>query len=160
MLRKIIVLVVLAVLLLLAAMAQQKATVYVTLWFDTEDYTSPEPDTIILPLCRILEKRGIRATFKLIGEKARDLERKGQKDVIEALARHDIGFHTTYHSQPPAVSAYLDRLDWDDGVEEFLRREDSGFRDTKRIFRRVPICYGQPGNSWAPQVFVSLRRWG
>jgi len=160
MLRKIIVLVVLAVLLLLAAMAQQKATVYVTLWFDTEDYTSPEPDTIILPLCRILEKRGIRATFKLIGEKARDLERKGQKDVIEALARHDIGFHTTYHSQPPAVSAYLDRLDWDDGVQEFLRREDSGFRDTKRIFRRVPICYGQPGNSWAPQVFVSLRRWG
>ena len=85
MLRKIIVLVVLAVLLLLAAMAQQKATVYVTLWFDTEDYTSPEPDTIILPLCRILEKRGIRATFKLIGEKARDLERKGQKEVIEAL---------------------------------------------------------------------------
>jgi len=158
--RKIVTLAVLAVLVLLAARAQQKAAVYVTLWFDTEDYTSPEPDTIILPLCRILEKRGIRATFKLIGEKARDLERKGQKDVIEALGRHDIGFHTTYHSQPPAVSAYLDRLDWDDGVEEFLRREESGFRDTKRIFRRVPICYGQPGNSWAPQVFGSLRRWG
>src|SRR6266545_6004982 len=121
--RKIIVLAVVAVPVLLAAVAQLKPSdspVYVALWFDTEDYTSPEPDTIILPLCRILEKRGIRATFKLIGEKARDLERKGQKDVLEALGRHDIGFHTTYHSQPPAVSAYLDRLDWDDGVEEFF----------------------------------------
>src|SRR5437667_11759279 len=105
MLRKIIVLVVLAVLLLLAAMAEQQATVYVTLWFDTEDYTSPEPDTIILPLCRILENRGIRATFKLIGEKARDREREGQQDVVEALAGHDLGIPPTHHSQPPAVSA-------------------------------------------------------
>src|SRR2546426_942754 len=160
MLRKIIVLVVLAVLLLLAAMAQQKATIYVTLWFDTEDYISPEPDTIILPLCRILEKRGIRATFKIIGEKARDLERKGQKDVLSALGRHDIGFHTTVHSQPPAIAAYMDRLDWEDGVDEFLRREERGFRDTQRIFGKTPVCYGQPGNSWAPQAYGALRRWG
>jgi len=136
------------------------ARVYVTLWFDTEDYTSPEPDSIILPLCQILEKHGIRATFKMIGEKCRDLERKGQKDVIKALSRQDIGFHTTYHSQPPAVTAYLDRLDWVEGVDEFARREEAGFNDTKRIFKRTPVCYGQPGNTWAPQVYGTLRRWG
>ena len=134
--------------------------VYVTLWFDTEDFTSPEPDSIILPLCRILEERGIRATFKLVGEKARDLERKKQTDVIRALERQDIGFHTTYHSQPPSVTAYEDRLDWGEGVSEFIRRERAGFDDTVRIFRRTPVCYGQPGNSWAPQVYAALRQWG
>jgi hypothetical protein len=49
------------------------APVYLPLWFDTEDYVSPEPDTIILPLCQILEKHSIRATFTMIGEKSRDL---------------------------------------------------------------------------------------
>jgi hypothetical protein len=136
------------------------AHIYVTLWFDTEDFTSPEPDSIILPLCQILEKQRIRATFKIVGEKARDLERKGQKDVIKALSRHDIGFHTTYHSLPPAVTAYLDRLDWTEGVDEFARREEPGFNETKRIFKRTPICYGQPGSAWAPQVYGTLRRWG
>jgi len=134
--------------------------VYVTLWFDTEDYTSPEADSIILPLCRILEQHGVRATFKLVGEKARDLERKGQNDVIHALSRQDVGFHTTYHSQPPAVTAYLDRMEWSEGADEFVRREEAGFNDTKRIFKRTPICYGQPGNTWAPQVYAGLRRWG
>ncbi len=133
--------------------------VYVTLWFDTEDFTSPEPDSIILPLCRMLEERSIRATFKLVGEKARDLERKKQTDVIRALERQDIGFHTTYHSLPPSVTAYEDRLDWSEGVNEFIRRERAGFDDTARIFHRTPVCYGQPGNSWAPQVYAALRQW-
>ena len=139
--------------------ASDSPPVYVTLWFDTEDYTSPEADTIILPLCRILEQHGIRATFKLVGEKARDLERKGQKDVIQALSGQDIGFHTTYHSQPPAVTAYLDHMGWNEGAEEFIRREEAGFNDTGRIFKRTPICYGQPGNTWAPQVYAALHRW-
>jgi hypothetical protein len=133
--------------------------VYIVLWFDTEDYTRTDPDTILLPLCEILERQGIRATFKMVGEKARQLEHRGQKDVIAALSRHDIGFHTTFHSLPPVPTAYLDRLDWSDGVEEFIRREEPGFLDTKRIFGRTPICYGQPGSAWAPQVFGALRRW-
>ncbi len=135
------------------------APVYVVLWFDTEDYTRTDPDTILVPLCRILENRGIRATFKMVGQKARNLEQRGQKDVIAALKRQDIGFHTTFHSLPPVPTAYLDRLDWSDGVAEFLRREDAGFQDTKRIFGRTPVCYGQPGSAWAPQVFGALHRW-
>src|SRR5438477_6822567 len=29
-----------------------------------------------------------------------------------------------------------------------------------RIFKQKPCCYGQPGNSWAPQAFPSLASWG
>ncbi len=134
--------------------------VYVTLWFDTEDWTLPGPDDLLLPLCEILEKHRIHATFKMVGEKVRGLERRGQGDVIRALARHDIGFHTTYHSIPPAVTAYLDHVDWLDGIDEFARREGAGFSEVKRVFKRTPVCYGQPGSTWAPQVYGALRRWG
>jgi hypothetical protein len=29
-----------------------------------------------------------------------------------------------------------------------------------RIFGKTPCCYGQPGNSWAPQSFGALHSWG
>lgn len=140
--------------------ARAGAPVYITLWFDTEDYVSPEPDRAILRLCQILEKHGVKATFKMIAEKARDLERKGQFDVIRALGKHDLGFHTQTHSQPPLIPQYLEHAGWEAGIEEFDARERGGIEDLKRIFKTVPLCYGQPGNSWAPQTYPALVRWG
>jgi hypothetical protein len=142
------------------APARAGAPVYVTLWFDTEDYVSPKPDQAILRLCQILQKHGVRATFKLIAEKARDLERKGQFDVIRALKNHDLGFHTQTHSQPPLIPQYLEYAGWEGGIEEFDARERGGVEDLKRIFGTQPLCYGQPGNSWAPQTYPVLVRWG
>src|SRR6516225_3707293 len=60
------------------------AKVYVVLWFDTEDYLSPHDDDASLHLANFLTAEGIRATFKVVGEKARVLERRGRTDVIEA----------------------------------------------------------------------------
>lgn len=142
------------------AHARGGAPVYITLWFDTEDYVSPEPDQAIPRLCQILEKHGVRATFKLIAEKARDLQRKGQFDVIRALKKHDLGFHTQTHSQPPLIPQYLEYAGWEGGIEEFDARERAGVADLKRIFNTPPLCYGQPGNSWAPQTYPVLVRWG
>jgi hypothetical protein len=34
-----------------------------------------------------------------------------------------------------------------EGALEFERREQPGVTDLKRIFRRQPVCYGQPGSS-------------
>src|SRR5207248_550684 len=67
--------------------------VNVIIWFDTEDYLLPADDDATKRLCEMLTERGIRATFKVVGEKARVLERRGRRDVIAALKRHDIGFH-------------------------------------------------------------------
>src|SRR5262249_6306360 len=78
-----------------------EATVNVILWFDTEDYLLPASDDAALRVASILSSRGIRATFKVVGEKARTLERRGRKDVIEALGRHDIGYHSNFHSVHP-----------------------------------------------------------
>src|SRR5205823_13127536 len=65
--------------------AAEKANVNVILWFDTEDYLLPADDDATKRLAEMLTQRGIRATFKLVGEKARVLERRGRRDVIAAL---------------------------------------------------------------------------
>src|SRR6266496_993197 len=67
------------------------AKVYVVLWFDTEDYILPASDDAALRLATFLKGEGIRGTFKVVGKKARTLERRGRKDVIAALAEHEIG---------------------------------------------------------------------
>jgi len=134
--------------------------VYVLLWFDTEDYILPQSDDAAKRLAVFLTQQGISATFKVVGEKARTLQRRQRQDVIGALARHDIGYHSNTHSQHPTVAEYEATLDWDQGVEEFTRRERPGFDDVARIFGKTPVAYGQPGASWAPQAFPALHKWG
>ena len=134
--------------------------VYVLLWFDTEDYILPQSDDAAKRLGVFLTQQGIPATFKVVGEKARALQRRQRQDVITALAQHDIGYHSNNHSQHPTVAEYEANLDWDSGVEEFTRRERPGFDDVAHIFRKAPVAYGQPGVSWAPQAFPALQKWG
>ena len=112
-------------------------------------------------VAEILSARGVRSTFKVVGEKARVLERRGRTDVIAALKRHDIGYHSNLHSVHPTPAEYLADTGWSDGVAEFARREGGGARDVMRVFG-VPFlsCYGQPGSSWAPQAFAALREIG
>jgi hypothetical protein len=134
--------------------------VYIVLWFDTEDYILPQSDDAAKRVAEILSRQGVRATFKVVGEKGRTLERRGRRDVIEALAQHEIGYHSNTHSQHPTVAEYESKLDWEEGAKEFTRRERAGFEDLRRIFGKAPTCYGQPGSSWAPQAFPALKTWG
>ena len=133
----------------------------VLLWFDTEDYLLPADDDAALRLATMLTERGIRATFKVVGEKARTLERRGRQDVIAALKKHAIGYHSNFHSVHPTPSEYLEECGFLEGIGEFVRHEAAGAQDVRRIFN-VPnlACYGQPGSSWAPQAIAALKRIG
>ncbi|MDB6032167.1 MAG: hypothetical protein JWM16_2505, partial [Verrucomicrobiales bacterium] len=53
----------------------------VILWFDTEDYLLPASDDAAKRVADLLRSKGIRATFKVVGEKARTLERRKRYDV-------------------------------------------------------------------------------
>src|SRR5437660_1706940 len=90
-----------------ASRGAESARVNVILWFDTEDYLLPADDDAAKRLAEILTKRDIRATFKVVGEKARVLEKRGRRDVIDALKKHDIGYHSNFHSVHPAPAEYL-----------------------------------------------------
>ena len=150
---------VLAILIAAATLAA-KGPVYVVLWFDTEDYIEPAADDAALRIATDLENLGVRATFKVVGEKARVLESRGRHDVIRALSRHDIGYHSNFHSFQPTPALYLRDMGWLDGAAEFDRRERPGVADIQRIFGIMPSCYGQPGSSWAPQTYRALLRMG
>ncbi|MGO9110900.1 MAG: hypothetical protein ACLP9L_16890 [Thermoguttaceae bacterium] len=138
--------------------AAQAGRVDVVLWFDTEDYLLPASDDAAKRLAELLSQREIRATFKVVGEKARVLERRGRTDVIAALRKHDIGYHSNLHSVHPAPAEYLSDCGLLDGAAEFARRERQGAADVRRIFGRDSLaCYGQPGSSWACQSIVALK---
>jgi hypothetical protein len=134
--------------------------VYVVLWFDTEDYLLPASDDAALEVAQFLTKEGVRATFKVVGEKARTLLRRRRFDVIAALKKHEIGYHSNWHSVQPTPALYLSNLGWDEGVAEFDRREGPGRADVERIFGVAPSCYGQPGSSWGPQSYGAMNKWG
>ncbi len=142
-----------------ARAAEDPARVYVILWFDTEDYILPASDDAAKRVAEMLTGLGVKGTFKVVGEKARTLERRGRKDVIAALKKHEIGFHAQWHSVQPTPAMYLSNLGWDEGVVEFERREGPGLEDVKRIFGVAPSCYGQPGSSWGPQSYGALHKW-
>src|SRR5689334_8398809 len=88
----------------------------VILWFDTEDYLLPADDDACKRLAQMLTERGIHATFKVVGEKARVLERRGRRDVIAALKKHTIAYHSDFHSVHPTPTEYLADCGLLDGI--------------------------------------------
>jgi hypothetical protein len=134
--------------------------VYVLFWFDVEDYITPQSDDALKRIAEIFDEHNAKATFKFVGEKIRVLESRRRQDVIDKVAAHDIGYHTDNHSQHPVISEYLKDKGWDEGVDEFERRERPGMSDLERIFGKRVSCYGQPGSAWAPQVYPVLKKWG
>src|SRR6056297_2375429 len=49
--------------------------------------------------------------------------------------------------------------DWLEGIAEFAQRERRGVEALIDLGGRNPVCYGQPGSNWSPQVFPVLRKW-
>ena len=44
----------------------------------------------------------------------RTLEHRKRQDVIDALKKHEIGFHAQWHSVQPTPAMYLSNLGWDE----------------------------------------------
>ncbi len=139
------------------SIAQDTPPVYVTFWFDTEDFILPQADDAAKRLADMFTQRHVQATFKIVGEKAKVLEERGRDNVILALSKNDIAYHSTFHSVHPTPSEYSRDLNWQEGVNEFIRREGVGLEILQRVFGVNASCYGQPGGSWTPQSYAALR---
>ncbi|MFB6135126.1 MAG: hypothetical protein ABEJ04_00015, partial [Halobacteriaceae archaeon] len=127
-----------------------------TLVFDVEDPVTPESDDVAKWLAETLTEEDVEATFFVTGAKARALEERGRDDVVAALARHDVGFHSDTHSVHPTVSEYLEDAGWEEGVAEVRRRELDGLADVERVFGTDARAFGLTGGSYAPQVGTAL----
>ena len=137
----------------------KKDKLYMVICFDVEDYTSPESvgmDEIPKWEAEIMTEEGVTGTFFVIGEKARSMEKRGRTDVIQAMAKHDIGSHTNYGSIHPTVTEILEKANWDDGLAIMLENETAGFRDLERIFGQRPANLARHGGSYGPQLVGAL----
>jgi hypothetical protein len=143
--------------------AKAETRPYVVLCFDVEDYTSPESagmDDIPKWLAETMSEMGATGSFFVIGEKARSLEARGRRDVIEAMARHDVGSHTNFGSIHPTVTETLEHAAFDEGVETMLDNEGAGFDDLERIFGQRPAALARHGGSYGPQLVAALSKMG
>ena len=128
--------------------------------FDTEEYETSGVDDAVKVWTDMMTRHNCRGTFCIVGEKARVLRERGRKDIIDALANHEIDFHSNWHSRHPLHAEYLDEMTWDDGVGRVLREEAPGIRDVETILGQHPIAYCKPGASWAPQVAHAMAMLG
>jgi len=132
---------------------------YLVVTFDVEDYVTPEAERIDdIPkwLAEIMTEEGVTGTFFVIGEKARSLEARGRRDVIAAMARHDIGSHTNFGSIHPTVTERLEKAGWEDGVRQMSDREQAGIAELARIFGVPVTTLARHGGSYGPQLVASL----
>lgn len=134
--------------------------VYVYIWFDIEDYVTEESDDLPLVAASILEKYGAKATCKMVAEKVRVLLERERKDVISAIAHHDVGYHLDTHSRHPTVYEYLADEDTLDGAGEFVRKESQGLALVEKTFKRRASCYGHPGPAWASHYYPAMKEMG
>ena len=128
--------------------------------FDVEDFITPETDDILLSLMDILAETEITASFNLVAEKLRVLESRGRVDVLERLLRHEINYHSNYHSIPPTIAEYLNNLDWEKGLDQLQEKEAPGVDEIRRLCGQTPYANVAPGNSWAPQYLYAQSVWG
>ncbi|RPJ03582.1 MAG: hypothetical protein EHM31_00295 [Candidatus Aminicenantes bacterium] len=139
--------------------AAGKPKTFVVVTFDTEDYITPEAERIDdIPkwLAETMTEEGVTGTFFVIGEKARSLEKRGRRDVIAAMAKHDIGSHTNFGSIHPTVTEELENAGWRDGIRLMLEQESASIDEMARIFG-VPVrTLARHGGSYGPQLVAAL----
>ena len=57
--------------------------------------------------------------------------------------KHEVGYHSDFHSVQPTPALFLSSQGWYDGVHEFDRREHQGLLDVARITGQVCVCVDQ-----------------
>ncbi len=142
-----------------ASNSSSKPKMHLVINFDVEDYITPETERIDdIPkwLAEIMTEESVTGTFFVIGEKARSLEKRGRRDVITAMARHDIGSHTNFGSVHPTVTEQLENADWESGVSRMFEQEQAGIKDLARIFGSPVVTLARHGGSYGPQLVCAL----
>ena len=116
----------------------------VLLWYDVEDFITPEADDALLALLDMMHELGIRSSLKIVGEKIRVLQQRGRSDIITKLADHEIGYHTESHSIHPTQLEYLKDTGFAKGAEEWERNEKKGFESVQSLTGSSRPVMGSP----------------
>ena len=135
--------------------------------FDTEDYVDPVSNDALLRLAEIHTKHDVPACFGIVGEKARFLRTCGRRDVIDAVARHEVGYHSDHHFILPDyyydqefVPEYVESQPWDQAMARLLTEESRGVHDVAEVFGKHPVTWLRNFGDWAPQYLCTFAQLG
>ena len=139
----------------------------IILSFDTEDFTDPVSNDVLGRICRALTERDVVATFGLVGQKARFIRDEGRDDVIDALKRHAIGYHSDNHFAFPDenhpqryVWRIVEQCGWDEAVDWLIKTEKRGLDDIEEIFGTRPTTMLRTCGDAVAQVLWAYRKLG
>ncbi len=128
---------------------------------DVEDWIDPAADDAVLRLCRILDPDRAQWSHFTVGAKARVLRDRGRRDVVEAMARHEVCYHGNTHGIfPEPIAVYSNRLGWDEAFARCCAVESAGVADVAEVFGRLPVSWCQGEANWSPQAVAALRALG
>lgn len=120
--------------------------------YDVEDIIAPESDDAVLWLAEILHAHDLTGSFMIVGEKARLWERRGRRDVIEALKKHHLSYHSTWHSVHPTTTEICLDKSFAEGMDALWEWDRQGWSDAERILGRPLLGWARTGSSWSPSV--------
>jgi len=127
--------------------------------YDVEDVYNPASDDALLELCKIYSEEDVPVSMFVAAEKARVMRERGRKDVLDALARHEICYHGNYWGDfPEPATRYGVRLPFDEAVEFALHVESKGLHDVAEITGQFPVawCCHQAQQSLPMQYAMKL----
>lgn len=130
------------------------------LCFDVEDIIAPECDDAVLWMAEILTEYGLTGSFMIMGESVRLWEQRGRQDVIEALKRHHLAFHSTWHSVHPTTTEICLERDFAQGMQAIWEWDREGWEAAERILGVPLLGWARTGNSWAPAIMGLMGRKG
>ena len=113
----------------------------IILSFATEVAHLPRDYDHIKEMAEFLTAEGLVGNFHLTGDYARALKRAGRRDVVDALGKHEIGFHCNHHGASPFMGTYMEERDWHGAVAEWLLNELPGVAVVEELFQRRPTYY-------------------
>ena len=140
--------------------------------FDTEDFVSTNSTIILKRILEALETYDFEAVFFLTGHIAEKLE--NFPTVVDMLAEHQIGYHSSGHTVHPTIFEFTDVEDYEQAYKNSIQRETShinpltgemegkgGILTLKRLFHRKQIrAFRAPGHCWTPPHVEAMRTLG
>ncbi|MCC7204449.1 MAG: hypothetical protein IT441_05170 [Phycisphaeraceae bacterium] len=123
--------------------------------FDTEDFATPQAWDAQKFWADELTARRIRGSFQCVGQLIRTLQAR-RPDVLHALARHEIGYHTDRHSLAPTHPQGVAGLPLDQAINWVLQTEARGLQTLRDAFGRDPISFAQPGRAWTAAGLLAM----
>ena len=117
-------------------------------FFDTEDYTNPRSDDGAKEIADLMNEMGLTGQFAMVGRVAEALEKRGRRDVIEALKPHGFLSHTWDHSAHPNICERTDVPDYSSAFADIAAREQNTLSAIRRVFGTKRVLGAvPPGNS-------------